>query len=483
MTIAASATVVPLVIRGEVIETELIEFGARGDGRPFLAPDPSRFVDRIPLTDPAGLSDLYALSVDEIVDYLVELGNRLEVDTNPHMQSARELSYDAAPTTQPIVDEQYRILPALFRRGGIEEMLAVGIDRACLEGWVPARLVDGRTLSVRAFGSRAVHISAGNGTLGAALAVIRSALTRGDAILKSPSNDPLTAAAIARTMCELDPDHPVTRHVTVAYWRGGDETIERRLYHPQNIEKIVAWGGFASIKHITRYLRPGLELVSFDPKRSASIIDLDALDDDSLDDAARRLATDIGQLNQAACTNARIVFVLTSAPARVDELALRTYRAMQELPEAISTPAKHGLSRELQLNLDAASLSEDFYRVIGGEHGEGALIVSRLPAPVDFADLLDDRVANLVPVATLDDALRFFDTHTQTVGVYPESLRDAVAGPAALHGAQRIVTLGSACVPSFAGPHDAIEPLRRLCRWVVQEKTDATAHQPGYMLA
>jgi len=44
------------------------------------------------------------------------------------------------------------------------------------------------------------------------------------------------------------------------------------LYQPQNVEKIVAWGGFASIKHVSRYIQPGVELVSFDPKRSASVI-------------------------------------------------------------------------------------------------------------------------------------------------------------------------------------------------------------------
>jgi hypothetical protein len=60
-----------------------------------------------------------------------------------------------------------------------------------------------------------------------------------------------------------------------------------------------------------------------------------------------------------------------------------------------------------------------FYTIFGGELGEGAIVVSR----------------------------------------------DA----AALRGAQRIVTLGSACAISFAGPQDALEPLRRLCRWVVEQ--------------
>ena len=55
-----------------------------------------------------------------------------------------------------------------------------------------------------------------------------TALTKGDSLIKLPSNDPLTACAIVRTMIEMAPDHPVTRHMTVAYWKGGDEVLERR---------------------------------------------------------------------------------------------------------------------------------------------------------------------------------------------------------------------------------------------------------------
>ena len=43
-------------------------------------------------------------------------------------------------------------------------------------------------------------------------------------------------------------------------------------------------------------------------------------------------------------------------------------------------------------------------------------MVSCYAAPVDFAELLNDRVANLVPVDTVEDTFRYFDAYTQTVG-------------------------------------------------------------------
>ena len=70
------------------------------------------------------------------------------------------------------------------------------------------------------------------------LTVIRNALTRSDAIIKLPSNDPLTASALVRTMVEMDPDHPLSKHISVAYWKGGDDQVESAIYDPRGVEKI-----------------------------------------------------------------------------------------------------------------------------------------------------------------------------------------------------------------------------------------------------
>src|SRR5207244_13208468 len=131
-----------------------------------------------------------------------------------------------------------------------------------LEGCVPKTRNDGRRVSIRAFGSRALHIIAGNSPMIAALSILRNMITRSDAIIKSPSNDPFTALAIARTMRDMDARHPLTRHLSVAYWKGGDEDFERQLYMPKNIENIVAWGGFASVKYVAKHIQPRLELLS-----------------------------------------------------------------------------------------------------------------------------------------------------------------------------------------------------------------------------
>ena len=119
---------------------------------------------------------------------------------------------------------------------------------------------------------------AGNGPGLGVITLVRSAISRSDCIIKAPSNDPFTSAALAMTMCDMAPDHPITKHFAVAYWQGGDAAVEDKLYQPHNIEKIIAWGGLAGIKHVTKYIQPGLELISLDPKTSISVVGPEALE-------------------------------------------------------------------------------------------------------------------------------------------------------------------------------------------------------------
>ena len=92
-------------------------------------------------------------------------------------------------------------------------------------------------------------------------------------------------------MIDLDPNHPVTKHFAVAYWKGGDEAVERQIIRPSRIEKLTAWGGMASMVHIQKYLVPGIELIAMNPKLSISIVGHEALESPAaMADAARGIA-------------------------------------------------------------------------------------------------------------------------------------------------------------------------------------------------
>ncbi|MGW0073486.1 acyl-CoA reductase, partial [Streptosporangium sandarakinum] len=102
--------------------------------------------------------------------------------------------------------------------------------------------------------------------------------------------------------------------------------------------------------------------------------------------------------------------------------------------------------------------------------------------PVDFHTALSGRVANVVPVASPRDALKAMNAYTQTVGVYPESLKRRLRDLLPLYGVQRLVSLGYATRFRPDVPQDAIEPVRRMVKWIVDEScSPGDVHPLGHL--
>jgi hypothetical protein len=465
---------VPLIIRGKIIEDYELEFGDRGgSGYSFATPDVGKHIRQLVSTDAASLRDLYSISLEEIYDYVDELGRRLDLDNSAHLQEAFEVSCRFSNLSRPVLEHIYRNCFGPFKKENLRDIVDEKIGSEYLESWVPRRLSDGSTVSVRAIGARGVHIIAGNIPTVACLTFLRSAITRSDTIVKLPSNDPLTAVAIAREAIDMAADHPVTKHFSVAYWKGGDEAIEQKIYQSRNIEKICAWGGYSSIRHIAKYLGPGIDLITLDPKSSTTLIGKEAFKDQStMRSVAQRVAVDIGGWDQEACSNARVIYIETGRDVDGVSMANRfgkyVYDALQALPKAISGGAVH-FSRALMAELQAILPLTDFYKIYS-DHTDiaktGAIIVSQLGEEVEFSKLLYGRVGNLVPVDDINEAIQYFTSATQTVGIYPDALRLSLRDAGSLSGGQRFIPVGYAVAGSLAGPQDGMEPERRMCKWI-----------------
>ena len=437
------------------------------------------------------LADLNDTPVREIVDFLAEAGKRLRLEDNSYLQESFALALRAGGLAEPILRGVYDALPKHVRAARPD-----GVGRQNHRRRLPRRLGAGARANahvrVRAVGTRQLHITAGNVPVVAALTIVRGALTKSDILIKSPSNDPLTANAIARTLIEIDANHPVTRHIAVAYWKGGDEFMDLQIVRTSRIDKITAWGGMSSVRHIQKFLTPGIDLTALNPKYSMSVIGKEALNSEAaMEEAALGVAVIAGFYNQTACANTRIVYVESDtdeeALERVVEFGRRIVAAFQGLPPVMSTPAA-ARNADLEAELEAAALEEDFYHVEGDTIG-GGVVISRFPDRVDFFDRLNNRVINIVPVPDLLDVVKWCDDTTQTVGVYPEAVRDRLLDPFALGGrpaAGRAAGRRSdADLPGDDDtlppgmPHDGIEPMRRNVRWVIDHRARADAAAVG----
>ncbi len=446
-------------IRGDIIEPfgdEVVEYPT------FLTP-PLDLDDLVwPRHEPGPAFDT---PVSEIIDFLVETGRRLDVDSNSHMAEAMRQSTLVSPLGGRIVEQAYRSLPGIFGRDLLDFQVDNEIGRARLDGWEAIKDPSGRVRRVRAFPPRLAPVLAGTTPGSTAITIVRAALTKGLHLLKLPSDDLFTATAILRTMSEVSPEHPTVRSFSAAYWRGGDTRVESAIFRAQYFDKLVAWGGEAAIRNSISYVAPGFELVSFDPKVSLSILGPEALDSEtSISESASRAATDVALYNQSACASSRFIYI--EADAEDDRLNAWCRRLAEEL--AVDRPYSDGsgvpVPAPIREQVEMCRTLNDEYAVWGDfEHG----VVIRSEDPVEFHP--EGKVVNVVVVENLEDAFAHVNVATQTIGIYPPEQSPAWRDRLAARGMQRMVPLGEVVDHLPGMPHDGFFPLHRFVRWMVDD--------------
>jgi hypothetical protein len=448
----------PFFVRGRLVEGDDVEHTSRDLGAPFTTPRLD--LDTV-IAPRAELPPLLDVKLAEIIDFLVETGERLALDRNPHMQGCLDLLSATNPLPRRVVENLYRTAPMLLQRESLESMISSNFaDPAVLDGWVTRTDASGNRGHLRAFPPRMVHMLAGNAPAGCIASIAQGALVKGVNLFKMPSSDPFTTVAVLRTMAEIDGDHPVVRSMSAVYWAGGDESVERTIYRPQFFDRIVAWGGGPAIVNVIKYLGPGIQLVSFDPKSSISMIGREVFDAAStLADVAERVAADTTIFNQEACLASRFVFIegeREQVEAFCAELAGRL--AVDRDFASATAPA---LPSELRNEVEVMDAMGDI-KVWGSYDGSGLVILS--DDPVDFHPT--NKTSNVVMVPTLEDAVRYVNVATQTIGVFPwrrkTELRDLVASA----GGQRVCRVGTANMHVPGGPHDAMFALHRFVHWM-----------------
>ncbi|WP_245604908.1 hypothetical protein [Mycobacterium genavense] len=133
------AYTVPLFLRGQIITDDLVPFDTRIGAARFQAPDMSKYVERLPLHSPSEMSDLYELSLDEILDVLGALGDALDFESNTHLQEAYEASLVANVLPGEMMKNSYLVLRPLFSRDNVTEIADSQVGLDYLNGWVRKR--------------------------------------------------------------------------------------------------------------------------------------------------------------------------------------------------------------------------------------------------------------------------------------------------------------------------------------------------------
>ncbi len=459
--IKAAPVSAPFFLRGELIEGADVTHRSRDLGIEFTTP-------RIPLDKAVPprteVPPLLNVPLREIIDFLVMTGERIRDPKNEFMAECIDRMCSTHILPREVVANQAMYAATyLDKRKLMAEIEQNFPDPAALDGWVPKQDFTGRKSFVRAFAPRLIHVLPGNSPGVAVKSVAQGAMVKAINLFKMSSADPFTMVAILRIMAEIDPTHPIVRSMSAIYWRGGDDATERVLYRPQYFDKIVAWGGGDAINNVIKYLGPGFQLVSFDPKTSISMVGREALADDALIDEVASLASaDVMTLNQEACVASRYQFV-EGSEAEVDRFCARLHHHIAA--RAAASGDVRALDMDMKEQVEALMMMDDEYGVWGKADGKGLVI--RSDEPVDFYPI--NKTANVVRVDSLDDAVKWINVATQTVGFYPFNRMADYRDRLAAGGAQRVVHLGEAGPSTIGNPHDAMYPLHRFVHWMAHE--------------
>jgi hypothetical protein len=462
-TTASSEPVVnaPFIFRGELVEGREATHRSRDLGVTFATPKIQ--LDKVvhPRTE---VPPLLNVPLAEIIDFLVETGQRMLAPDNPYMQECFDRMASTHILPRKVVETTAKhavaYLDKRILRAEVEQNFP---DPRALDEWVPKQDFTGRKSFVRAFGPRLIHVLPGNSPGVAVKSVAQGSMVKAVNLFKMSSADPFTMVAILRTMAAIDPNHPIVKSMSAVYWRGGDDSVERVLYRPQYFDKIVAWGGGDAINNVIKYLGPGFQLVSFDPKTSISMVGKEAFaSDETLDLAADLASGDVMVLNQEACVASRFVYV-EGGQADVDRFCVKLQKRIAE--RAAASGDVRPLDMELREQVETLMMMDDEYGVWGKPDGKGLVI--RSEEPVDFHPI--NKTANVVRVDRLDDAVKWINVATQTVGFYPFDRMADYRDRLASGGAQRIVHLGEAGPSTIGNPHDAMYPLHRFVHWMAHE--------------
>jgi hypothetical protein len=451
----------PFFARGKLIEGNDAVHRSRDLGVDFATPRID--LDRI-VHPRTAVPPLLNVPLAEIIDFLVETGRRMTDPNNPFVQDCIDRMSSTHVLPRGVLENQVKGAAAYLDRRLLNTVVEQNFaNPRALDQWVPHQDYTGRRSFVRAFAPRLVHVLPGNSPGVAVKSIAQGAIVKAINLFKMSSSDPFTTVAILRTMADIDPEHAIVKSMSAVYWRGGDNSVEQVLYRPQYFDKIVAWGGGDAINNVIQYLGPGLQLVSFDPKTSISMVGADAFaSEETLGIAADLASADVMVLNQEACVASRYIYVEGDHDL-VDRFCERLHERI--VARAAASGDARPPDMELREQIETMMMMDDEYRVWGKADGRGCVI--RSDEPVEFHPI--NKTANVVCVPSLDEAVHYVNVATQTVGFYPSNRMADYRDRLASSGAQRIVRLGEAGPSTIGNPHDAMYPLHRFVHWMVHE--------------
>lgn len=402
---------------------------------------------------PRGALD--ALDLDDITIFLDRVAAAWADPANPRRAEAIRLGAAVTGFSPELMAEDHTRMAGAMSRAKLYGIVDADLGNGLLlDCWMPYHSV---LLKARPAG-RVLHVMVGNVPLAGLFTVIRSVLTKNTTVAKLPTRDPVSCLLFALAFHDLDPDHPITRSLSVVYWPGGDP-VEDQLIAASDV--VCAWGGEESIDALKRKIPRNTNFLEFGPKESLMLIGKPLGD---LEHLAMRAAFDVSAYEQEACFSPQRIFIEGDPEPFTDHLATWLDKLLVRLP--VGRRPLDQIAHITRTRQYALFEGCDVRHAPGGEW----TIVTCPDGDFERREHPLGRTVFVHRVDSLTDVIPYIHADVQTIGVHPWSRALELADAATATGASRLTEVGMMTRHRVGFTHDATQPLRSLVRWVCVER-------------
>jgi hypothetical protein len=348
-----------------------------------------------------------------------------------------------------------------LRRGNLEPLLLRELGSSALNGgWWE----DGRA-KLRAFPLGVVgHWPAGNIEIQPILSMTCALLGGNCCLVRVPSGLVDVTQRVMEKLREADPEGVITERILLASFDHSRADLHESM--AQAVDGAIIWGGAEAVSQVRRLKFPHwARVLVFGPRLSAAAMDAQTwADPEQRVSWCRRIARDVWQFDQQACSSPQALFLERGDGCDANEF-------VEDLEEAFNEENRHHPRQQIEPGLTSAICLARASWLLESDKNRAFF-----PAAPDWTILLGEgvempkptqgRTLSVLVVDDLLDVISKFDGTLQTLGlgVRDPEKEEALAKAAGRSGVDRIVKLGRMHV--FSSPWDGTELIRPMVRLV-----------------
>jgi acyl-CoA reductase-like NAD-dependent aldehyde dehydrogenase len=348
-----------------------------------------------------------------------------------------------------------------LRRSTLERLLARELGNEFLEGeWREEGQARLRAFPVGLVG----HWPAGNIEIQPLLSMSCALLGGNSSIVRVPADSAGAVRPMMDKLREADCDGLITERLALTFFDHDCKEMHQAM--ARVVDGAMIWGGAEAVTSVRGLpFPPGARLAVFGPRLSAAAMDAGSWSDQAQRRSwCRRIARDVWQFDQQACSSPQTLFLERSPKHDPAELLADLNRAFEQENRAHPRQTIHPALTSAICRARAAWLLQ-------GEQNR-----AWFPRSPDWTILLGEgtdmpsptqgRTLSVLVVDDLMQAISKFDGTVQTLGlaINDKNREKAVACAAGFRGVDRVVRLGQ--MHTFGSPWDGADLVRPMVRLV-----------------